>query len=119
MPFRKADRPSSRIILRTRQIKRKEQGKNSTLIVNSWELDMGWCLEAGAVKDASYRLEGHLIPIVHVREAAETDRKLTEAYRNYFVQRHMDIKIVTGRKTNRSTTTRDMDIYRLCSRNKN
>ena len=53
MPFMKADRPSSRIILRTRQIKRKEQGKNSTLIVNSWELGLGCCLEAGAVKDAS------------------------------------------------------------------
>ena len=53
MPFRKADRSSSRIVLRTCQIKRKEQGKNSTLIVNSWELDLGWCLEAGAVKDAS------------------------------------------------------------------
>ena len=74
MPFRKADRPSSRIILRTRQIKRKEQGKNSTLIVNSWELGLSWCLEAGAVKDAGCRLEGHHIPIVHVREAAETDR---------------------------------------------
>ena len=119
MPFRKADRPSSRIILRTRRIKRKEQGKNSTLIVNSWELGLGWCPEAVAVKDASCRLEWHIIPIVHVREAAEIDRKLTEVYRNHFVQRHMDIRTLTARKTNGSTATRDMDLYRLCSRNEN
>ena len=105
--------------MRTCQIKRKEQGKNSTLIVNSWELDLGWCLEAGEIKDASCRIEMLHIPVVYVREAAEIDRKLTEVYRNHFVQRHMDIRIGTARKTNGSTTTRDMDPDRLCSRNEN
>jgi hypothetical protein len=80
---------------------------------------LSWCLEAVVVKDASCRLEWHLIPIVHVREAAEIDRKLTEIYRNHFVHRRMDIGIVTARRTNGPTTTRDMDLYRLCSRNEN
>ena len=61
----------------------------------------------------------HLLPIVHVREAAEIDRELNEVYWIHFIQRHLGIKVVTVRKTNRSTATRDMDLYRLGSRNEN
>ena len=40
-------------------------------LVNSRELGLGWCFEAGAVKDASCRFEGLLIEVVHAIEAAE------------------------------------------------
>jgi hypothetical protein len=82
-------------------------------------MGLSWYLEDGIIKDASRRLEMHLLPMVHVREASEIDRKLNEVYRNHFVRRHLDIKVATARKTNRSTTTRDMDLYRLCPRNEN
>jgi hypothetical protein len=80
-------------------------------------MGLSWYLEDGIIEDADFRLEMHLLTIVLVREASEMDRKLNEVYRNHFIQRHLDIKVVTALKTNRSTATRDMDLYRLCSWN--
>ena len=82
-------------------------------------MGLSWYLEDGIIEDADCRLEMHLLTIVLVREAFEIDRKLNKVYRNHFIQRHLDVKVATARKTNRSTATRDMDLYRLCSRNEN